>query len=100
MADGRTVDMIGEGWHSKVFANSGHQTADIGTATDGCREVGDSEAVAWRAAFFEDIPVGADIGSPKVITEGFAEVGYWWNAIDFCERVFYYFGPHFRFYFS
>ncbi len=84
VANSRAVDVIGKGWHPEVFANSGRHTADIGTTTNSSCEVGDGKAVAWCATFFENIPVGADIGSSKVITEGFAEVCYGWNTIDFC----------------
>mgnify|MGYP006054090773 CR=1 FL=1 len=94
VANSRAVDVIGKGWHPEVFADSRSEATDIGAATNSSCEVGDGKAVAWCATFFENIPVGADIGSSKVITEGFAEVCYWWNTIDFCERVFHYFGTH------
>lgn len=92
--------MKGECWHPEVFADGRCQAADIGAATDGRGEMGDGEAVAWRAAFFEHIPIGPDVCSSKVVAQGFAKVGYWWDAIDFCERIFYYFGTHFGFDFS
>ena len=100
MTDGRAVNMIGERWYTKVFADSRSEATDIGAATDGRGEVGDGEAIAWRAAFFEDIPIGPDVCPSEVITQCFAEVGYWWDAINFCECVFYYFGTHFGFDFS
>ncbi len=93
-SDGGPVDMVRKRRYTEVFSDGGGEAADIGTATHGRSEVGDSEAVAWCTTFFEDIPISPDVGPSEVITKRFAEVGYWWDAVDFLKRVFYDFSPH------
>ncbi len=94
---GCALDVVGQGRHFEVGTNSAGETADIRAATDGGGEVRNGESVACSSALFKIVPIGPDVGTPKIITEGFALIGDWRDAVYLGQCFTTYRGAHFGF---
>lgn len=95
MADVGSVNVVGEGGCAGGFGDNIGQGAHVGAGTADAGEGGDGEVVGRTARFREAFPVGADVDTPEVVTEGFARVRYLGNSFDFGARFGVDFGARF-----